>query len=171
MKTITNIRFAAIKDLPAITNICNQAIAAGNANAFTNRLTVEQLTDWFEDHSPDTFPLYVIESGGMMIGWGSLSPYRKARKGFRNTAEISYYLDYKHLGVGYGKMLIRHMLDDCSRLNIKSVMAIMLDINPRSARLLEKFGFTRWGHLPRIANLNGNICGQWIYGKNMDQRD
>jgi L-amino acid N-acyltransferase YncA len=171
MKTITNIRFAVTEDLPAITNIYNQAIAAGNANAFTNRLTVEQLMDWFEDHDPESFPVYVVETAERIIGWGSLSPYRKARKGFRNTAEISYYLDYDHHGLGFGKMLIRHMLDDCSRLNIKSVMAIMLDINPRSAALLEKFGFTRWGHLPRIARLNGNICGQWIYGKNLDHRD
>lgn len=171
MKIKTNIRFAANEDLPAITAIYNQAIAAGNANAFTDRLKVEQLTDWFEDHDPDSFPVYVVETAKRIIGWGSLSPYRKARKGFRNTAEISYYMDYNHHGMGYGKMLIRYMLDDCNRLNIKNVMAIMLDINPRSAAILEQFGFSRWGHLPRIANLNGQICGQWIYGINLKQRD
>ena len=46
-------------------------------------------------------------------------------------------------------------------------MAILLDINEASTRVLKKFGFEKWGHLPNIAEINGSKCGQFIYGKNL----
>ncbi len=33
--------------------------------------------------------------------------------------------------------------------------------------LLEKMGFEKWGHLPNVAEINGEICGQFIYGKDL----
>ncbi len=42
--------------------------------------------------------------------------------------------------------------------------ALLLDINSTSVRLLEKFGFTRWGHMPDVADIDGRECGHLIYG-------
>lgn len=34
-----------------------------------------------------------------------------------------------------------------------------------SRRLLEKFGFERWGVLPEVDEFDGRLCGQWYYGR------
>ncbi len=159
------IRHANISDLPAIARIYNQSINAGNANAFTKPLSIEDLKNWFDEHHADRFPIYIIESNDNIVGWGSLSPYRRERGGFRFTAEVSFYIDYERHAKGFGKILINHLLQDCKRIGITNVVAILLDINPPSVGILKKFGFEKWGHLPGIVNLNGKICGQFIYGR------
>lgn len=161
------IRFASASDLPRIVEIYNQGVAAGNANADIDLVTIADRIDWFNDHDQVNFPIYMVEMKNKTVGWGSLSPYRKGRGGLRRTAEISYYIDYAYHHRGFGKMIIAHMLEDCHRLGIENVFAIMLDINPPSAGLLEYFGFEKWGHLPGIVNLKGRVCGQLIYGKNL----
>lgn len=161
------IRFAEASDLPQIVEIYNQGVAAGNANADDAPVTVDQRVSWFLDHDSNSFPVYIIELDQRIIGWGSLSSYRRGRNGLRATAEISYYIDYKYHGKGFGKKLIAHMISDASRLGIHHLFAIMLDINPVSENILKSFGFQKWGHLPNIVNLNGKICGQLIYGKNL----
>lgn len=160
----TTIRFACPDDLPRIVEIYNQAIAAGNANADDRPITIADRHAWFRDHNTESFPIYIIENEKQILGWGSLSPYRKGRGGLRKVAEISYFLDYAFHGRGAGSQLISHIIADCQRLGIRHLFAVMLDLNMASAAILQKFGFQKWGHLPGIVDLNGKICGQWIYG-------
>ena len=98
---------------------------------------------------------------------GSLSPYRKGREALQNTAEISYYIDYKYHGSGHGKSLIQYMIDDCKRININNLFALLLEVNIPSIKVLERFGFERWGYMPNIVDLNGKLCSHVIYGKNL----
>lgn len=162
------IRFATPNDLQRIAEIYNQAIAAGNANAFTEPFTPENLHDWFNRRHRSSHPVYVIGEAGNVLGWGTLSPYRGERSGLRHTAEISFYIDYNHHGSGLGKALISHMINDCKRLQIKNLLAVMLDINPPSEAILVHFGFEKWGHLPMIVHLKAGVCGQFIYGKHLE---
>lgn len=162
------IRFAEINDLPRVVEIYNQGVVAGNANADDTPVTVDQRVNWFLDHDNNSFPVYILELDQKIIGWGTLSSYRNGRNGLRTTAEISYYIDYEYHGKGYGKLLISHMITETRRLGIQHLFAIMLDINPVSEAILKHFEFEKWGHLPKIVNLHGKICGQLIYGKNLN---
>lgn len=162
------IRFAKIEDLKSIIDIYNQAINAGNATADLIKLSSEDRNEWFVEHSKEEYPIYVLELDDKIIGWGSLSPYRKGRGGLRETAEISYYLDYNYHGFGYGKKLIEYMISDCNRLGIKNLFALLLENNKTSIIILEKFGFTKWGFMPDVVNMNGVICGHLIYGKKVN---
>ena len=162
-----NIRFALPDDLSAIVEIYNQAISAGNATADLSLLTVENRQQWFGEHSENDYPIYVLERNNHIIGWGSLSPYRKGRAALKETAEISYYLHYDYHGKGFGRKLIEFIIDDCNRLNINNLFAILLEVNRQSIAVLEKIGFEKWGYLPGVANLNGKICGHLIYGRNL----
>lgn len=159
------IRFATSIDLKSIISIYNQAINAGNATADLNELEASDRKEWFLEHDKDKYPIYILETDDHVIGWGSLSPYRKGRGGLRETAEISYYLDYDYHGLGYGKMLIEYMIGDCKRIGIKNVFALLLETNKASIIILEKFGFTQWGFMPDVVNLRGVSCGHLIYGK------
>ncbi|MDJ0928378.1 MAG: hypothetical protein QNJ73_12105 [Gammaproteobacteria bacterium] len=53
---------------------------------------------------------------------------------------------------------------DTVALNIKTLFAILLDINADSFRILEKFGFRQWGHMPNVADFDGRECGHLYYG-------
>jgi RimJ/RimL family protein N-acetyltransferase len=57
------------------------------------------------------------------------------------------------------------MINDCKRLGLKNLLALLLEINQASIRMLEKFGFERWGYLPDIVKLQGRKCAHLIYGK------
>ena len=162
------IRFSKYTDLKKIIDIYNQAIKAGNATADTKELNYNDREEWFFEHCNDKYPIYVIELTNTIIGWGSISPYRKGREGLKETAELSYYLDYGYHGQGYGKKLIEFMITDCKRLGIKNLFALLLEINQRSSLILEGFGFSKWGFMPDVVNINGKKCGHIMYGKKLD---
>ena len=158
------IRIAQLADLPALVAIYNQAIARRNATADTIPLQVEQRLDWFHLHTPDAYPIYLYEEGGQVLGWLSISPYR-GRPALSRTAEVSYYVDYACHGRGIGTALLQHALAQAPRIGKRVYLAILLEWNTASLRLLEKAGFERWGYLPEVAEFDGKLCGQYYYGK------
>ncbi len=161
---MSNIRHAEITDLPRIVTIYNQAIYRGFCTADTSPVNVAQRKKWFDNHRPDQYPIYVYEKETKVIGWLSISPYRKGREALRYTAEVSYYVDSNYQRQGSGSALMEHAIDKMPTLNLKTIFAILLDVNENSIALLEKFGFKRWAHLPNIADFDGVECGQYYYG-------
>lgn len=161
------IRIARGNDLARIVAIYNQAITQGSCTADTEPLTVAQRKDWFNGHSPERYPIYVMEEldPKEISGWCSLSAHRRGRMALRHVAEISYYVDKDHRGCGIGSRLMQHALQQAPHLGLHNLFAILLDCNPLSVTLLENNGFTRWGHLPEIAEFPDKTCGQFIYGR------
>lgn len=159
------LRIAKLEDLPPIVEIYNQAVPSHRSTANTTPWTVEARKKWFDEHEPDRRPIFVAELAGCVVGWCSLSVYRPGRAALRFTAEISYYVDTAHQGQGIGQALIRHALDASPSLEIKNVIAVLLDRNEPSRKLLEKLGFGQWGYLPRVLDFDGEECGEFYYGK------
>ena len=145
--------------------IYNQAVPHGNATADLEPVTVTQRRSWFEEHSPDSYPIFVKEIHGRVVGWCSLSPYRGGRLALRRTAEIALYVDYDHHGQGIGESLLQYALGDCARIGKRILFAILLEKNRKSIRLLEKYGFERWGYLPEVAEFGNERCGHVYMGK------
>jgi len=165
VQELNSIRLALYEDLPRLTEIYNQAIAARNATADTVPFAAEQRLDWFNLHTPNAYPIYVYTGlDGLVQGWLSVSPYR-GRPALERTAEISYYVDYSQHGRGIGSALLAHAIREAPRLGRRIYIAILLEWNMPSRRLLEKFGFERWGYLPEVAEFDGRLCGQWYYGR------
>lgn len=161
------IRIARPTDLEQIVSIYNQAVTEGNCTADTESLTVADRREWFADHSPEKYPIYVIaeDAATPIIGWCSLSAHRKGRMALANVAEISYYVDKNHREEGVGRQLMRHALEKAPTLGLHNLFAILLDTNKISVDFLEKNGFSQWGHLPDIAEFPDRVCGQYIYGR------
>jgi L-amino acid N-acyltransferase YncA len=159
------LRIAKLADLPSIVGIYNQAVPTQRSTANTTPVTVEARKKWFQEHEPDRHPIFVAELDGRVIGWCSLSVYRPGRAALRFTAEISYYVDTAHQGQGVGQALIRHALEASPELGIKNIIAVLLDRNEPSRRLLENLGFQQWGYLPRVLDFDGQECGEFYYGK------
>jgi phosphinothricin acetyltransferase len=163
------IRTAESKDYFEIIKIYNHAVDEKFATADTEHVTVDSRKDWFAQHSPDSYPIYIAEENGEIIGWCSLSPHRPGRKALQKIAEISYYIHKDHRRKGTANSLINFTIDKARELGFTNLFTILLDLNKPSIHILEKFGFEKWGHLPDIAYINGTICGQFIYGKKLEK--
>jgi len=106
-----------------------------------------------------------------IIGYGSLSPYREGRKAMSKIAEVSFFLDERFQGKGYGSLLLAKIISDCDRVGINTLLAILLDVNKKSIGLLKKFGFKEWGHFPNVIEFENKICGQSILGLKVSDAD
>jgi phosphinothricin acetyltransferase len=162
---VLNIRLATATDLPRLVGIYNQAIASHFATADTVPSTVETRRGWFDGHAPDNYPIYGCQDGnGLVVGYLSISPYRDC-PALGRTAGVSYYVDYSQHGKGIGTALMQVALDQCTRIGRKVLLAIVLEWNTSSIKLLEKFGFEKWGYFPEVAEFDGRLCGQFYYGR------
>jgi phosphinothricin acetyltransferase len=151
-----------------IIEIYNEAILESGKTADTELQTVETRLDWLEEHLNFNFPILLVTLDNEILGWCSLSKYRPGRKALESTAEISYYIAKMYRGEGIGNYLISEAIKFAREQGIKNLIAILLDTNTASIRLLEKFDFKKWGHLPRIAEIDEQVLGQFIYGRNIE---
>jgi len=159
------IRIANDNDFEAVIKIYNHAVDEKFATADTEYVTVESRKEWFAQHSPENYPIYIAEENGQIVGWCSLSPHRPGRKALREVAEISYYIHKAHRKKGVANSLITHTIESAKSLGFKNLISILLDLNKTSIYILEKFGFEKWGHLPNVAEIDGTFCGQFIFGR------
>jgi phosphinothricin acetyltransferase len=158
------IRQANELDIHSITRIYNDLVLNQPTTAQLDAVSLEDRVNWFNAHDRSKFPVFIAEFQGSFSGYLSLSPYRPGRRALDTSAEVSYFVARNAQGMGVGSQLLRHALDVCPSLKIKHVLAILLETNTPSIALLEKFGFQRWGHLPEIAEIQGQPVGQLYYG-------
>jgi len=158
------IRLAEHKDLSVINEIYNQAIKI-NVTAYLHPRSIQQTEDWFNEHNKKQFPIYVAEIDGNVTAWLSFSPYRPGRQALDRTTEISYYVHENYRRKGIGEALISFALELTPSLNFTTIVAILLDNNTPSIKLLEKFGFERWGLIPDAAEFDNTTCGHLFMGR------
>lgn len=158
------IRKANKSDLILINEIYNQSVRKEFLTADIDLIGIEERLKWFNTHD-ETHPVFVAEVDGRVVGWISIRPYRPGRRALRYTAEVSYYIDENHQGTGIGSELMEHAIEKSREYGIKTLIAILLETNYPSIKLLEKFTFEKWGHLPGVADFGGNEVGQYLFGK------
>ncbi|WP_114416989.1 GNAT family N-acetyltransferase [Marinospirillum perlucidum] len=163
-----SLRLARQKDLPEIVRIYNASIPAGKATADTLPVTVEQRLDWFASHQSPERPLWVWEDEQRLGGWVSLGDFY-GRPAYRNTCEVSIYLDPACQGQGLGKKLLQHALEAAREVGITRLVGYIFAHNEASLRLFEAEGFESWGYLPEVAEINGRVISLCILGKKLDQ--
>jgi phosphinothricin acetyltransferase len=160
-----NIRDAKIKDIEYINTIHNQAIYEKFKVAYLEPWTKEETLEWFNEHNIKEYPIYVAEIDDIVTGYVYIDPYRPERVALKQTAEISYFIDKDYRRKGIGGKLIEYMESKCLELGIKTLFAIIIDNNEASIKLIEKYGYTKWGHLPKIAIIDNIEVGHLYYGK------
>ena len=160
-----DIRLAQNSDLEAINTIYNQAVAAQYCTADLDSISMREREIWFQTHSEENYPVFVGEESGEVVAWFSFSAWRSGRRALVQTAEVSYYIHDQHFRKGYASQLMSFALTKAPELGFKNLFAILLEPNTVSIKLLEKFEFELWGRLPDIANIDGEICSQRIYGR------
>ena len=149
-----SIRDATIDDLPRIVAIYNAAIPGRLATADTEPVSIQSRQAWFEAHGPGKHPLWVLERKGEIAAWISTRPFY-GRPAYHSTAEVSIYVAPEAQGQGLGKVLLERLLATCPDLGLKTLLGFIFGHNAASLRLFERQGFTTWGHLPEVAELDG----------------
>ena len=161
--TKVKIRDARDSDLPAIVKIYNAAIATRISTAQLEPVTLEARRHWLKDHSPNRHPFWVLEIGGEVAGWLTLKSFLP-RCAYRDTAEVSVYVDEKFRRRGIGRALLAEAIARAPSLGINAMVGLIFAHNEPSLRLFEQLGFEKWGHLPRVARLDEVECDLTIMG-------
>ncbi len=162
------IRKIEIADLDAVNEIYNQAVRSKYQTAETEETSLEYRRRWYEEHQLGNYPVFVIEDLGEVEGWVSLSEYRKGRRALRYTSEVSFYVRKDRQGQGIGTQLLKFAIDRAREINIKTLIAILLESNTPSIRLLGKFNFQKWGDMPNVAEFDGIECNHQFFGLRID---
>lgn len=157
------IRPATEKDVPAITEIYNDAILNSVATFDTELKTVEDRLQWLNNH--DTMhPVIVAESDGKVLGWASLSRWSE-RAAYDTTAEVSLYVDKDYRNQGIGKRLLEMLTLEGKTVGLHSLIARITEGNEKSFYLHELFGFEDVGTLKEIGKKFGNYLDVRIMQK------
>jgi phosphinothricin acetyltransferase len=96
----------------------------------------------------------VVDLGGQVGAWLSFSSFY-GRPAYRRTAEISVYVDAPWRRQGVGRYLLQQAVACAPALHLDTLLGFIFGHNEPSLALFERFGFERWGHLPRVAVLDG----------------
>jgi len=163
------IRNADLADLPAIVDIYNAAIPGRLATADTEPVSVESRREWFHNRDFSRHPIWVYESGteqSPLGGWLSFKPFY-GRPAYAATAEVSIYVQQNSMRAGVATHLMEHAIRQAPALQIATFLGFVFAHNFPSVALCRKFGFEQWGHLPRIAVLDGIERDLLILGRRL----
>lgn len=160
------IRKAVPEDQPSIVEIYNAAIPGRLATADLEPVTLESRRAWFQEHEATARPLWVAQTAAGLAGWLSLGSFY-GRPAYRHTVEVSVYVAPAAQRLGLAAALLEHAAGEAPKLDIHTLVAYIFGHNLPSIRLFERFGFERWGCLPRIAVLDNLERDLVIYGRRL----
>jgi phosphinothricin acetyltransferase len=148
------VRDATEADLPAIVEIYNATIAGHMVTADNMPVSVDSRLAWFRGHNSQTRPLWVVIDAERICAWLSFSSFH-GRPAYKPTAEVSIYVAESHRRRGVGRGLLERAIAEAPACEIRNVVGFIWAHNAPSLQLFEAYGFEHWGHLPRVAELDG----------------
>ena len=161
------LRLAKEADLPAIVAIYNSIIASRMVTADLEPVTVQARRPWFEAHNAQTRPIWVLEdASAVVVGWMSFDTF-VARAAYDGCVMIAIYLDERLRRKGLGGILLAQAEAMAPKHGIHTILGYIFGHNLPSLHLFERAGYTRWGHLPNVAVLDGVERDLLILGKRL----
>lgn len=163
----TIIRQASKNDVPAINNILNYAIINTNYNLNENPRSLKEAYQWFDEHSSESYPVFVAEINGMIAGWASLSHFR-AYSGYDTTAEVSVYVDQNYRHKGIGTLLVTELERAAKKFHI--LIAVITDNNTASISLHSRCGFVPMCTFRELARKNNEYVDITFMTKRINKK-
>ncbi len=154
------VRPAQRADIPAATDIYSDAVANGTASYELEPPDLAEMEQRFEALAGSGFPyLVAVAEGGEVLGYAYAGPFR-ARRAYRFVVEDSIYIAPAAKGRGLGRLLLTRLIEECTALGFRQIVAVIGDGHPDSAsvRLHEKLGFRHAGNLVG----SGYKHGRWL---------
>ena len=151
---IIAVREARQQDAVAIAGIYNQGIADRGATFETELRTANEIVAKLAECA--RYPLLVITKDGAVVGWAGLSSYRP-RACYAGIAEFSIYLDRSARGKGYGRQLLRALIDVARERGFWKLTSRIFPSNEGSRALCRACGFREVG----VYEKHGRLDGHW----------
>jgi L-amino acid N-acyltransferase YncA len=151
-------------DLEKIVATYNSTVASRLVTADLEPVSVGSKQAWFDAHSPEKRPLWIITLDHAYAGWMSFNSFY-GRPAYDGTVEVSIYLEESARGKGLGKKCLEKAFEVSPGLNIKTLLGFIFDHNEPSLKLFYHMGFEKWAHLPKIADMGDAERGLIILGK------
>jgi phosphinothricin acetyltransferase len=142
------IRFVERADLQAINAIYNHYVLNSTCTYDEDPTTEAERDAWFELHRGN-YPATVAVINDEVVGWASLSSYRK-RYAYRFTVENSVYVREDCQRRGIGGKLLADLIVRARELEMHSIVAGIDSEQEGSIVMHEKHGFVTVAHLPQV---------------------
>lgn len=152
------LREAIEGDFESIQKIYGYYIRNGYSTFELSEPTINQMVARWKYILGQGHPYLVSEDGGVIFGYAYASTFR-FRSGYNYTLENSVYVSPQFLNQGIGYKLLESLLERCTELGFRQMVAVIGDSNNEpSFRLHRKCGFERVGLLPST----GFKHGRWV---------
>jgi L-amino acid N-acyltransferase YncA len=144
------IRDAVRSDIESVHRIFNEILATSTATFEEEPIKIKTWFEVFDTKQLNDIPFLVVETEGVVIGYGTYGAFRKA-SGYKITVEHSLYLDERFRGQGIGKTILSELIRRASNQGIHNMIAAVDAENLFSIKMHEKFGFKVVGKLENVA--------------------
>jgi L-amino acid N-acyltransferase YncA len=134
------VRPAGETDLEAINEIYNYYVPRSTCTYQLEPEPIEVRIAWFRKHSPDAYPVVVVEEDGKVLGWGSLSRFRE-RAAYDPTVEASIYVHHEHHRRGIGRMILIDLIAWARKAGFHSLIGGTSADQTASIALQRSLGF------------------------------
>ena len=153
-----HIRPTSLADIPAVTRIYAHAVTHGTASFELTAPDEAEMRERMQAILDGNFPYFVAEIDGAVAGYAYASLYR-TRPAYRFTVENSVYVAPEVHRRGVGKALLMKLIEACTALGFRQMIAVIGDSNQAASIGLHKAcGFEPAGNLKNI----GFKFGRWL---------
>jgi L-amino acid N-acyltransferase YncA len=143
------VRAMADGDWDAVRRIYAEGIATGDATFETEVPDAAELdAKWLPEQR------FVAEIDGRVVGWGAAAP-TSTRACYAGVAETSVYVAGEARGLGVGRALVRHQIEQADAAGLWTLQTGIFPENEASIALHLRAGFRQVGVRERIGRLNG----------------
>lgn len=151
------IKRAVRSDVPAMREIFNEVLRNSNSIYREEEVTLEERYSWFDEKIAHGYPIFGAYEGDKLIGYAGYGSWRAAQ-GYRETVELTIYVDSTIRGVGIGSKLMQTIIDQAKADGFHVMIGAIDSKNHSSIEFHRRFGFTETARMPEVALKNG----QWL---------
>jgi len=152
------LRDARQSDLPAITAIYADSVLNGTASYELDPPAETEMQERFLAITGKGFPYIAAEDPeGTLLGYAYASPFR-TRPAYRWLVEDSIYLAPAARGCGIGRALLAELLQRCTQLGFRQMVAVIGGASDASVALHKGLGFETTGTMKGT----GFKHGRWL---------
>jgi len=150
------VRLATPDDAEAIRAIYNREVTGSTVTFDLRPRSVDDQRAWLKAHA-GAHPAVVAATGGTVLGFGSLSPYRD-RPAYATSVEDSVYVDAWARGQGAGTLILGELVRLAGLHGFHTVMGRIVGGHEASIALHRSCGFELVGVEREI----GRKFGRWL---------
>lgn len=135
------IRTIEEKDIPVILDWYNWYISNSIATFETEEISLEGFKQRVA-FITEKYPWVILEENDKPVGYAYYSDFNH-RQAYACTVDLAIYLDPNACHHGYGKTLMKEMIDIARKSGSKNIISLVTAGNIASEKLHERFGFMK----------------------------